>query len=134
MNKKNHFAKALKKARQMANNPTEMWAFIRQIQCFFDKNESSLASFKIKTNLLFQLLKDTVAGKFTISTHNKILLIAAFLYLLMPLDLIPDFIPIGGFTDDLAVIAYVLKQLNQTLEAYQEWQKQNNALNLFDIV
>ena len=37
-------------------------------------------------------------------------IIGAFGYVLFPLDLIPDFIPVLGFTDDLAAITFVVQQ------------------------
>ena len=37
-------------------------------------------------------------------------IIGALGYVLFPLDLIPDFIPVLGFTDDLAAITFVVQQ------------------------
>jgi uncharacterized membrane protein YkvA (DUF1232 family) len=38
---------------------------------------------------------------------SKIMLIAAVIYLLSPIDLIPDFIPFAGFVDELIIIPLV---------------------------
>lgn len=46
------------------------------------------------------------------STAEKILIIAALLYLISPLDAIPDFIPIAGWLDDVGVATAVLAFLN----------------------
>ena len=43
-----------------------------------------------------------------VSTANKALIIGALGYMISPLDVIPDAIPIVGLTDDLAVLLYVL--------------------------
>ena len=43
------------------------------------------------------------------------------IYLVTPIDLIPDF-AIGGFIDDAAVIAYILKKIQTELEIYKEWK------------
>lgn len=37
-------------------------------------------------------------------------ILGALGYVLFPLDLIPDFIPVLGFTDDLAAITFVVQQ------------------------
>jgi len=42
----------------------------------------------------------------------KALLAAALAYFIMPVDLIPDFVAGFGFTDDLAVLTIVLRQLS----------------------
>ena len=50
-----------------------------------------------------------------VSGTEKVLVIAALLYLVSPVDLVPDFIPVAGLLDDAAVaglvLDYVLKQI-----------------------
>ena len=46
-----------------------------------------------------------------VSTANKAMIIGALGYMISPLDVIPDAIPIAGLTDDLAVLLYVLKKV-----------------------
>ncbi len=46
-----------------------------------------------------------------VSTANKALIIGALGYMISPLDVIPDAIPIVGLTDDLTVLLYVLKKV-----------------------
>ena len=41
-------------------------------------------------------------------TNVRISLIAALAYLIMPLDLFPDFMPVVGFSDDLVALTAVL--------------------------
>lgn len=38
----------------------------------------------------------------------KGIIVGAFGYLVLPLDLVPDLVPVVGFTDDLAVIAWAM--------------------------
>jgi uncharacterized membrane protein YkvA (DUF1232 family) len=45
--------------------------------------------------------------------HVKLLTVLACLYLLSPIDLIPDFIPVIGQTDDLVVIGLVFRMLQK---------------------
>ena len=46
-----------------------------------------------------------------ISKTNKAMIIGALGYMISPLDVIPDAIPIAGLTDDLAVLLFVLKKV-----------------------
>ena len=46
-----------------------------------------------------------------ISLKDKALIIGALGYLISPLDVVPDAIPIVGLSDDLAVLIYVLKMV-----------------------
>jgi len=47
------------------------------------------------------------------STGDVILVVAALLYLISPLDAVPDFIPFAGWLDDVSVAALVLGYLDR---------------------
>ena len=55
--------------------------------------------------LYYTLESDKVALK------DKAMIIGALGYLISPLDVIPDAIPIAGLSDDLAVLLYVLHKV-----------------------
>ena len=46
-----------------------------------------------------------------ISLRDKAYIVGALGYLISPLDLVPDAIPIAGLGDDLAVLLYVLQRV-----------------------
>ena len=46
-----------------------------------------------------------------VSRADKAIIIGALGYMISPLDVIPDAIPIAGLTDDLAVLLFVLKKV-----------------------
>lgn len=46
-----------------------------------------------------------------ISATNKAMIIGALGYMISPLDVVPDAIPIMGLGDDLAVLLFVLKKV-----------------------
>jgi len=49
-------------------------------------------------------------------------IVAALVYLLNPIDLIPDFIPVLGQFDDVAVLTVCLKLIKNDLEEYKKWK------------
>ena len=46
-----------------------------------------------------------------ISATNKAMIIGALGYMISPLDVVPDAIPIAGLTDDLTVLLFVLRKV-----------------------
>lgn len=61
-------------------------------------------------------------------------IVAALLYVLSPVDLIPDFIPVIGYLDDVAVVLFVLGLgVDKDLDKYCKWQEENRkkALEVF---
>jgi uncharacterized membrane protein YkvA (DUF1232 family) len=79
-----------------------------------------------------------------VSKSDKAIIIGALGYMISPLDVIPDAIPIAGLTDDLAVLLYVLKkvwtgidpeiidQAKQRLSKWFDEEEISEIQNLFD--
>ena len=70
-----------------------------------------------KAVLLYVLLIDG-----DISYAVKALIIAALLYLIDPIDAVPDIIPILGLLDDLAVITAAIKLLAEQTQPHHQAQ------------
>lgn len=51
-----------------------------------------------------------------VSKTDKMLIIGALGYLILPLDVIPDFIPVVGFTDDLGAIILALSKIAMAID------------------
>jgi uncharacterized membrane protein YkvA (DUF1232 family) len=49
-----------------------------------------------------------------VPSHRKLLLLALVGYLAMPIDLVPDFIPVAGQLDDAVIVALVLRHVVRT--------------------
>ena len=76
----------------------------------------------IKTS--FALLKDWYMGNYTKSPFRMVASIAgAMLYLVSPLDVVPDWLPFGGLLDDALVLAAIFALSRSDLDAYAAWRK-----------
>ena len=74
----------------------------------------------IKTS--FALLKDWYMGNYTKIPFRMVASIAgAMLYLISPLDVVPDWVPFGGLLDDALVLAAIFALSRSDLDAYTIW-------------
>ena len=67
-----------------------------------------------------------------ISTKDKAIIIGALGYLISPLDVVPDAIPIAGLSDDLAVLLYVLKMVWSDIDPDIKQKAQQKLAQWFD--
>lgn len=59
-----------------------------------------------------------------VSIKDKAIIVGALGYLISPLDVIPDAIPIVGLGDDLAVLLYVMNKIGNVSEEIKEKAKE----------
>jgi curved DNA-binding protein CbpA len=72
---------------------------------------------------LYALFKDSVKGNYKLHPANVALIGGGLLYFILPADLIPDFIPIVGYLDDLAVLTTIMNSLKGEINGYRLWKK-----------
>ena len=73
--------------------------------------------------LFFEMLKDFFTGRYKkvpIATIASI--ICTLLYILSPIDLIPDFIPIAGLLDDASILATCVAFCKRDIDEYKKWK------------
>ena len=103
----------VKKVLDKANEITEKVVKSRPLQRFLKD-----------VALLISMVKDYWSGKYReVSWWVIAAVVFALLYVLNPIDLIPDFIPVIGLLDDAVVIALCLAMIEQDLLRYQEWKE-----------
>jgi len=82
-----------------------------------------LGKFVEDFKLLMAVVKDYRRGKYRkIPFWTVAAIVGALLYVLNPLDLIPDFIPLVGQIDDAAIVAACLLMVRQDLHKYKKWK------------
>ncbi|WP_316734824.1 YkvA family protein [Pedobacter aquatilis] len=96
-------------------------------------NRGDLEGVWAKLILLFAIAKDYVAGNYTeIPKRSIIAILGGIIYFLSPVDIVPDFIPVLGFIDDVFVLNLVYKQVVKDLEQYKIWKDEQLTQNQLD--
>jgi uncharacterized membrane protein YkvA (DUF1232 family) len=91
------------------------------------KSSSFLSKQLAKVELLIMMLKDFWNGEYTEVPWGIIAsIVAVLLYILSPIDLIPDFIPVIGYTVDVAFLLLVWAGLSHEVEKYCKWKSQRD--------
>jgi uncharacterized membrane protein YkvA (DUF1232 family) len=78
---------------------------------------------------MFRLIKASMSGEYTGVPGTTIAAaVAVLIYFLSPIDLIPDFIPVLGLLDDVALVAWFSTTLKTEMDKFQEWEKTRPTL------
>jgi len=88
------------------------------------KDSGKLKRFSADIKLMFSMIRDYWYGNYRSVPWKTIAAVAgALLYVLNPLDFIPDIIFAFGFLDDAGVVALCLKLVESDLHRYAAWKE-----------
>jgi len=79
---------------------------------------------KTQVEVVFRMLKAYYNKEYRgISSRTLGLLVLGLLYFVLPVDFIPDFIPVVGYIDDITVIMAIFKSLHSDIEKFLDWER-----------
>jgi uncharacterized membrane protein YkvA (DUF1232 family) len=97
------FQKAARKTKSIPRAPfADMWAYLQA---------------------MLRLIRAHYRGEYRdVKIANLVLIIGAIIYVLDPMDLIPDWIPGLGFLDDATILAFAVQRTRETLDEFTTWE------------
>ena len=114
-----------KEAESIIKNKNSFDKFLADIEAKL-KTIPAVGNILADVPLLLSLVKCYVAGDYKeIPTGSIVAAVAALLYLIKPVDLIPDFIPVIGFTDDAAMVAFCVSSIHADLARFKSWRNKD---------
>ena len=123
--KNKFFIRAINNAKEIFSNKEKVIetldsAFQKSINLENDKGEISKLTDKVK--LFIRMIRSYVQGEYREVPLKTILLIfASLIYFINPFDLIGDFIPGLGYVDDVTLILWVLKSVEEDILRFEEY-------------
>jgi uncharacterized membrane protein YkvA (DUF1232 family) len=121
------FKKFLGKAEEYISKPTRLKQLLTDAyQKASDKKDvGSMAHEAWETmQTLFRLIRSSASGEYTgLPTPTIIAAVAVVIYFLSPIDLIPDFIPVLGLLDDVALVAWFSTTVKDEMDKFAEWER-----------
>ncbi|MCJ7683936.1 MAG: DUF1232 domain-containing protein [Desulfobacteraceae bacterium] len=76
--------------------------------------------------LLYSLIKDYWKGEYReVSPWSILVFIAGIIYIISPIDIIPDFLPLVGQIDDALILVLCMYFLEKDLYKYNAWKIKN---------
>lgn len=82
------------------------------------------AASREKFFVLGRLVKAYALGQYReVPWKTLLLIVAAIIYFVNPLDLVPDLLPLTGLTDDFAVLLWVYNSVGNEINKFLTWEK-----------
>lgn len=108
----------LGKSQEYISNPSKTKDLLKKATGLLSK--AGLKGVAEEIEIFIDFVGDVMDGKY--KNYNKMTLvwgIGALIYLVSPVDVIPDFILGLGFADDAAVISFAFSQIRSDLQKYR---------------
>ena len=127
MAKSDILRKAFRSAAVVARDPEMIANLIRDVTGKagnIDESKKKVAGFLEKIRTFLRMLAAYIRGDYReIPWRSIVLIVGALIYFMIPLDLIPDFIPASGLLDDISVVLLVFNTIDEDIAAFLEYER-----------
>lgn len=136
MTKKLSYKNALRRASNIMRDKKLVSGLVHDAKETFQSKAKASEKIQAVKQQLFafiRLVKAYFKGYYReISLKNMLYTVAVLVYFVTPTDIVPDFLPVGGYLDDATLIIWLYKQLEGEMKQFLEWEskhKQITSLN-----
>ncbi len=126
MSKKLSFKNALSRAGRILADKKRGLRLVKDAQKILTNKATRSEKLRNVKNQLFafiRLVKAYYKGEYrAVSIKSMVYTIAVLIYFVTPTDLVPDFIPLGGYLDDASLIIWLYQYLGAEMQQFLEWE------------
>ena len=119
------FAKLMSRALELLKDPDRLRDLIQTAGAKAEASGGTGALEDMWQTLMsfLRLLRAYARGHYrNVPLKSLILIVAALLYFVLPIDVIPDFVVGLGFVDDAAVLAWVYTTVKKVVDDFGTWE------------
>ena len=127
MSKESSIKEYISKAKTIINDDEKLKKLIEDVlkklkEISSDKKTSAKLNDSLR--LFIRIINAYTSKEYTYVPWKTIcLIVAGLIYFIYPVDLIPDFIPVSGLIDDIALIAWIYESIQDDIDNFLEWEK-----------
>ncbi len=119
----------IRRAEEMIHNQAQTQSLLDEAQEKVNQNKTKLNKILDELKAMIRMIQAWRRGEYReVPVRTVIILIAAILYFVTPLDFIPDFIPFTGLIDDATIIALVFSSLREQIQAFLHWESSGRII------
>jgi uncharacterized membrane protein YkvA (DUF1232 family) len=122
------FTNALRRAAGMAGKPARLLILFSKLALKLkqtDWKNIKASDVKERFLLLGRLIKAYALGDYrNIPWKSLLIVVAAVIYFINPIDLLPDLVPFIGLTDDFAILVWVYNTVNIEIDKFLLWEQE----------
>jgi uncharacterized membrane protein YkvA (DUF1232 family) len=117
------FARFQKRAEILARNRHRLKESLDRARSKLYRHRHTLGDLRHELPILIRMTRAWARRDYrNVPWRTVTLAVGGILYFLSPIDAVPDAIPVIGFLDDAAVIAYVIKCIRDDIDRYKDWE------------
>ena len=88
-----------------------------------DSAKKKYRTFTTQIRTAIRMIKAYAKGHYKeVPWRTLLSMVAGLLYFIMPFDMIPDFIPIAGFVDDISVVLWIFNRFQKDVQDFENWE------------
>nr|WP_180754483.1 YkvA family protein [Hymenobacter sp. DG01] len=131
------FSVFLNRAGKLLGRPFKVVMVLNEVANKLASKESKDNKFRQLFDVAYtvvRLVRNYVSGNYRqVETSTIVSALGVLLYTLSPVDLVPDFIPVVGFLDDLALLSWFVGNFQEEITRFREWEQTHASEKTDDI-
>ena len=117
------FHGAMRRAERYIRDPERLKSLAQRASRKAADGPGPLEPLQERLTACVRLIRAYARGRYRVIPWNSLLmLVAALIYFVMPVDAVPDFVVGLGLLDDVAVLGWALKTFQEDIDAFVAWE------------